>query len=303
MNFSDYELDLSLFVIFQNLMKVRNVTETAKHLDLSQPAVSRKLAKLRGHFNDPLFVKTGRGLAPTPFAIEIEPFVKELVTIYQTQIHLHEKYEPSRSERRFRIASSEIGHSLLLPPLLKACSTAAPNIRLDAVRPRTNTLVENLESGEVDVAFGAYPKLYSGIYEKTLASESYVCAVRKGHPDFDGEVTIEHLMNADHIIISTKGLGHIHRQIEKQFLEICPKNRIKLVCDSFFTAALLVEQTDCIATLPSRLAGIFGQGRQLQYLKPPIVVPSFEIKLYWHERFHKAPANQWLRNTITDIMN
>ncbi|MEM6683648.1 MAG: LysR substrate-binding domain-containing protein [Pseudomonadota bacterium] len=303
MKFADYELDLSLLVIFQTLMKFRNVTQTAKHLDLSQPAVSRKLAKLREHFNDNLFVKTGRGLVPTPYATDIEPFVNRLVRIYQTQIYHHEKFVPELSERSFAIASSEVGHSILLPGLMRACAAAAPRIRLHAVRPSTNTLMQQLENGEVDVALGGYPKLYAGIYEKTLATESYLCAVRSDHPDLGGQISFADFTSADHVIISTKGLGHVHRQIEKQIYEVCPKERIRLVSDSFFSAALLVEQTDCIAILPARLATFLGKRLRLRFVEPPVNIANFDIKLYWHERFHQAPANQWLRRMIGGVIH
>lgn len=302
MNFSEYEIDISLFLIFQHLIQYRNVTKTAKQLDLSQPAVSRKLAKLRAHFNDPLFVRTGQGLAPTPFAIEIAPSIQQLMLIYQSEIHHHEEFDPSKSERKFSIASTEIGHNLLIPRLLKECSKIAPAIRFDAVRPSTNSMVEKLEIGEIDLALGSYPNLYSGIYEKTLAPESYVCAVRKGHPDIKGTISIEQFEAAEHIIVSTKGVGHIHRQIEKLLFDRCSNDRIRVVSENFITAALLAEETNCIATLPSRLADMFGDRLRLQYIEPPIEVPSFDIKLYWHERFHLAPANQWLREVVTRVI-
>ena len=302
MNFSDYDLEISTLVIFQQLLKLKSVSQTARHLDLSQPAVSRKLAKLRDHFKDPLFVRTGRGLLPTPLAIELDPFIEEVLNIFQTRFHSYDKFDPEISERKFTIASSEIGHKLLLPLLFKACNEQAPNISLRSTRPATSNLVSDLENGDVDVTLGAYPKLYSGIYEKTLATESYVCGVRKNHSVIDGRITVEQFMASDHIIVSTKGLGHIHRQIEKHLLDYCPKERVKVISDNFVTAALLAEETDCIAMLPARVGEIFGGRLNLQFLDPPINVPDFEIKLYWHERFHQAPANRWLRNLISNVI-
>lgn len=302
MKFADYELELGVFIVFQNLMKFRSVSQTAKHLDLSQPAVSRKLSKLRDHFQDQLFVRTGRGLAPTPFAIELEPHANEIVAVYQKQFQNIDQFEASSATRKFTIASSEVGQKLLLPPLFEKCSKIAPNVSITTTRPNNETLIADLESGDVDIALGAYPKLYSGIFEKTLATETYTCAVRVDHPEISGEMSVDQFMKADHVVVSTKGLGHIHRQIEKFLIETCPKDRVKVVCDNFSTAALLAEQTDCIATLPSRLAHTFGGRLKLQFLPPPVRVPDFEIKLYWHERFHQASANKWLRDMISSVI-
>lgn len=301
-SFSDYDIDLGQFRIFQTLFRLRSVTDTAHALDLSQPAVSRKLAKLRDHFEDQLFVRTGKGLVPTPLAIELEPRIGELMSIFQMQMHHHREFDPATSKRKFVIASSEVGHKLILPGLIETFSGIAPNIRIVAARPASDTLMNELEEGAVDVAVGAYPKLYSGIYEKTLSTESYVCIARKEHPDISGEMTAQSFLNAGHVIVSTKGMGHIHRQIEARLIELCPRENIKVIADSFVTAALLVESTDYIAALPNRLVNMLRDRIAIQVLQPPIDLPNFDIKIYWHERFQNAPANQWLRQTISRII-
>jgi DNA-binding transcriptional LysR family regulator len=160
-------------------------------------------------------------------------------------------------------------------------------------------LISELEAGKTDVAIGAFPKLYSGVYERTLFKEHYVCLVRVDHPSLGkGKISLNEFQRAQHIIVTVRGLGHIHEQIEQQLLENCTASGVSIVVHNFLLAARLVQESDCIATVPSRVATAMGRAGNLRSLKPPFKIPSFEVKQYWHERFHQDPANQWIRRTL-----
>lgn len=298
---NDIDLDFKLLVVFQALMKVRKVGEAGEQLDISQPTISRSLSRLRTHFGDPLFVRTQRGMEPTPCALEVAPYIDEILSLYHSRLSQKQQFDPALSKRTFRIAASEIGHLLLLPKLVNNLSTQAPMLNLKAIPLGLHSLIEELETGQADVAFGAYPKLFAGVYERTLAQESYVCVTKSNHPTIKQKLTLDDFRNAEHVIVSAQGMGHIHEQIEKQLLDICPPENVRVVTHHFLTTILLVEQTNLIATLPSRAAKILSQRLDIQILEPPIDIPSFDIKTYWHERFHHDAANQWLRNLISSI--
>ena len=298
---NDIDLDFKLLVVFQALMKARKVSDAAEQLDISQPTISRSLSRLRIHFGDPLFVRTHHGMDPTPCALEVAPYIDEMLNLYHSRLSQQQAFEPSLSKRTFRIAASEIGHLLLLPRLVNTLASQAPMINLKATPLGLHSLIEELETGQVDIAFGAYPKLYAGVYERTLAQESYVCVTKSNHPTIQDSLTLDEFRKAEHVIVSAHGMGHIHEQIEKQLLDICPAENVRVVSHHFLSTILLVEQTNLIATLPSRAAQVLSQRLDIQTLKPPIDIPSFSIKTYWHERFHQDAANQWLRNMISGL--
>lgn len=292
-------LDFSLLQVFQALMRERQVTRVASVLGLSQPSISRSLARLRTHFDDPLFVRTQRAMEPTPCALEVAPVVDELLNLYHAQLTRRHSFDPAVSRRTFRIAASEVGHMMLLPRIVPLLETAAPQITLEALPLGLGSLISQLESGEADIAFGAYPKLYAGIHERPLYAEQYACLVREDHPTIGRKLTKADYERAQHIIVSAQGLGHVHEQIEKQLLELCPPEQVRVVTHNFLVAALLVERSNFIATVPIGVAESLGSGHRVRIVEPAINLPSFKVKLYWHERFHRDPANEWLRHSIS----
>lgn len=296
-NLSTVDLDFKLLLVFQVLIKTRKVSDTAEQLGVSQPTVSRSLARLREHFSDPLFVRAHYRMEPTPCAIDIAPVVDEMLNIYYSRLSQQYEFDPKLSSRTFSIAASEIGHLLLLPKLVNAMKSA-PNLTLKAIPLGLHSLIEELETGVSDIAFGAYPKLYAGVYERTVAQETYVCVVRGDHPRIKDKLSLDEYQRANHVIVSAKGLGHIHEQIEKQLFDTCSPEQVLVVSHHFLTTLLLVEQTDLVVTLPLRAVAALEQRLNIKTFQPPIEIPSFDIKIYWHERFHREPANQWLRNLV-----
>jgi DNA-binding transcriptional LysR family regulator len=294
-------LDFKAIIIFNELMRRRKVSDVADELNTSQPSVSRYLARLREHFDDQLFVKTQHAMEPTPRAIAIAPYMEQMLDLYFSQLSQKSKFDPVNESRTFRIAASEVGHVLLFPSLIELLAKQGPHIKLTAVPLGLHSLIRELETGEADIAIGAFPELYAGVYERTLFTETYTCVARRDHPDFKGEITLEQFRNAKHIVVSASGLGHIHGRIEKKLYEICPEENVTVVSHSFLASALLAERTNLIVTLPSRVLNALGRQCNLQTLTPPVELPPFEVKQYWHERFNHEPANKWIRRTIAGL--
>jgi DNA-binding transcriptional LysR family regulator len=293
------ELDFKMLSVFQALIEQRQVSAAADQLGVGQSNVSRSLAKLRSHFGDPLFVRTQRGMEPTPRATQISKSVDDMLRIYQNTLSGSAEFDPASSHRVFHIAGSEVGHVIGISRLGEKIFKAAPHVRLHAVPLGINTLAKELES-DTDIAFGPYPKLYAGIHERTVYSEHYVCMVRRGHPDIAADMSMEDFRSAQHIVVSGRRWGHFHEQIESQILEAIPEGNIRIVTHNFLTAALLAESSDFIVTVPSGAAQALSNRSSFQVLKLPFELPAFDVKLYWHERFHQDPAHIWLRNLIYD---
>jgi DNA-binding transcriptional LysR family regulator len=293
------ELDFKMLSVFQALIEQRQVSAAADQLGVGQSNVSRSLAKLRSHFGDPLFVRTQRGMEPTPRATQISRSVDDMLRIYQNTLSGSAEFDPSNSHRVFHIAGSEVGHVLGISRLGEKIFEMAPHVQLHAVPLGINTLAKELEN-ETDIAFGPYPKLYAGIHERTLYAEHYVCMVRRDHPHITADMSMEDFRSAQHIVVSGRRWGHFHEQIESQILEAIPEGNIRIVTHNFLTAALLAESSDFIVTVPSGAAQALSNRSSFQVLKLPFELPAFDVKLYWHERFHQDPAHIWLRNLIYD---
>ena len=295
------DLDLRDLVVFSMLMQHHSVTKVAAALNLPQPTVSRCVARLRKQFRDVLFVRTRSGMEPTSIALAAAPAVDDIVHVYATQLSDPGKFDPKVSRREFALAASDVGHLLVLPRLFSEMASEAPRVKFTAVPLSQRPLIEELQSGEVDLAVGGFPNLFAGVLEQTLYQEEYVCLVRKDHPTIKRQMTLAQFRDCEHVIVSTRTLGHIHQDIEKRLLEICAPERVRIISHSFVVSALIVERTDLVLTVPSAVAELLAQRASFRILSPPVPLPGFEVKQYWHERFHSDSGNQWLRHTIASL--
>jgi DNA-binding transcriptional LysR family regulator len=291
-------LDLDQLLAFDAVLTHRSVSAAARRLGLPQPTVSRWLGQLRVFFDDPLFVRTRRGMEPTPVAVAASAAVQEIVRLYRSQLLHGGRFDPASSTRNFAIAASDFGHLLVLPALERQTADA-PTVRFTAFPLDRRPLIEALESGEVDVAVGGFPALYAGVREQRLFREHYVCLMRKGHPLCrNGTINRTAFERARHIVVSARALGHVHQEVEKRLLDTVPPERVRIVSQSFLLSALFVEQTDLILTVPSGVARLLAARNSVEAVAPPLKLPEFDVKQYWHERFHNDPGNKWLRQTI-----
>ena len=237
-------------------------------------------------------------MSPTPRAREIAPAVDAMLDLYYSQLSQRRDFSPRSSRRTFRIAASEIGHALLFPKLIDVITDMESQIRLRAMPLGLHSLATELETGDTDIAVGAFPKLHAGIHERPLFDEHYVCVVRSDHPSIGTRMGKKEYENAEHIVVSARGLGHVHERIEKELFERFPPERLRVISHNFLVAALLIEKSDYVATVPSRLLSVLGAQHRLRVLPVPIKLPTFKAKMYWHERYHREPSNQWMRQTI-----
>jgi DNA-binding transcriptional LysR family regulator len=294
-------LDFQSLLVFQALMQNRQVTKAAASLDISQPTFSRRLSKMRERFDDPLFVRTQHSMEPTPYALTIAEAVSEIVHLYHTSLSGVSHFDPETSQWNFKIAASEIGHCILFPPLLNYIKTAAPSVKLTAINLGIKSLIDVLEHGNVDLAFGSFPKLYAGIYEQTIYVDEYVCLVWATNNKYGNKISAEEYAQAQHIVVSAEGLDHAHNEVEREIRNALVTDNVRVVAQSFVVGIALAQNSDLVITLPARSAEVFGMQNNFRALKLPFSLPPFKVRQYWHERFHKDPANRWLRNHVADI--
>ncbi len=293
-------IDLKLLAIISELHHTRSVSQTAENLAISQSAVSMSLAKLRKHFNDPLFVRTSMGMEPTPHAAELIQLLKRAEDLLEMALGHHVVFDPAQSNRIFRLHSTDIAQVTLIPKLMHRLKEAAPSVRVDLGRI-TESTPRLLESGAVDLAVGFILPMGAGFCHQSLFKEKFVCAVRYNHPRIGNTVSLEQFQGEMHLAITTSGTGHgiVERTLESKGI----KREVGLTVPSFLGIASILAATDYLATLPAQLAEHLASPGNIKALRLPFQLPSYVIMQHWHERYTHDPAVRWLRNLMAELFS
>ena len=301
---TDWNVDLRLrdLRVLSIALRERNLTRTAESLGTTQPSISKILARLRAHFGDPLFTRSGNEMHPTPKALEIEGSLRTLLASADVLSIATPTFDPATLTRAFKLLVSEVGMIVFLPALMRRVAQEGPSLSVDAVPLDARPYETKLESGEADLALGAFPKPALGLRRQRLYSTTYLSLARIGHPDQGALRTRAGFLSARHIMVTASNTGHAaHRNAQQSLdVEISPSN-VMLRLPSFTAAAVVASQTDGIATLPMKLARILAEQLGLVAFKPPVTFPSIEIAQYWHERFHRDAGHKWLRAISFDL--
>ena len=293
------DLDLNLLRVFDAIATEGSVTVAGERIGLSQPAMSNALGRLRTDFGDPLFVRTPRGMRPTPFAQQLAQPVREALRLIQTALQQHAGFEPGSSDNTFRFWMSDIGEMVFLPGLLERVKQDAPGVKIEVVRIPIKDVHAALEAGELDLAVGFLPGLITGVRQLPLFREHYVCMLRADHPVIGATISARQFREAAHVLVSYVGTGH--QVIEETFVGAGLNARIAVRVPHFLVVPMILARTDLIVTVPSRVAAVFAQRGEFKVLPLPLRMPSFEVQLHWHQRFHQDPANRWLRQLMTEL--
>jgi DNA-binding transcriptional LysR family regulator len=297
MNIAD--IDLNLMRAFDAIATEGSVTVAGERIGLSQPAMSNALARLRQLFDDPLFGRTPRGMRPTPFAQQLAQPVREALRLIQGALQQHAGFDPASSDNTFRLSMSDIGEMVFLPGLLERVKRDAPGVKIEVERISIKDTLAELEAGELDLAVGFLPGLTTGMRQQPLFREHYVCMLRADHPVIGAKISAKQFRLAAHVLVSYAGTGH--QVIEETFVKEGLNGRIAARVPDFLVVPMILARTELIVTLPSRVAVVFAQLGKFKVLELPIDMPSFEVRLHWHQRFHQDPANRWLREVMAEL--
>jgi DNA-binding transcriptional LysR family regulator len=298
-NMNMMDLDLNLLRAFDAIATEGSVTVAGERIGLSQPAMSNALARLRQLFDDPLFVRTPRGMRPTPFAQQLAQPVREALRLIQGALQQHAGFDPRSSGNTFRFHMSDIGEMVFLPGLLERVKRDAPGVKIEVMRIPVKDVHTALESGELDLAVGFLPGLITGMRQQSLFREHYVCMLRADHPLIGAKISARQFRDAAHVLVSYAGTGH--QVIEETFVAEGLSGQIAVRVPHFLVVPMILARTDLIVTVPSRVAAVFARGGNFKVLPLPLRMPSFEVRLHWHQRFHQDPANRWLRLLMAEL--
>ncbi|MFG6196308.1 LysR family transcriptional regulator [Nonomuraea sp. JJY05] len=289
--------DLNLLVTLDVLLEEGSVTRAGERLALSPSAMSRALARLRRATGDPLLVRAGRGLVPTPRALELRDRVRGLVQEAEEVLRPADQLDLATLERTFAFRGSDGFVERFGPELVARVGRAAPGVRLRFLQ-KTKKDVAPLREGMVDLETGVIEHaLAPDVLSKPLFTDRFIGVVRSEHPLSTGKVTTARYASARHVHVSRRGLTE---GLVDEALRPTGRHRdVVTVVDGFNAALALAKASDLVATVPDRHTVDLRQG--MCFFELPFRAPEVTVSLLWHVRLDADPAHRWLRNCVLDV--
>jgi len=288
--------DFNLLITLDVLLSEGNVSRAAKRLNLSPSAMSRALARLRETMGDPLLVRAGRGLVPTPRALELRARVSQLVQDAQSALRPAEISDLRQLQRTFTLRTSEGFAENFGPDLIARSSIEAPGVRLRFVQ-KTDKDSAPLREGTIDLETGVIANTTGPeLRTQSLFRDRFVGVVRSGHSLCSGELSLARYATGRHIGIARQGLEM--GPIDEAMSALGMERTIATIVGGFSTAVALARSSDLIASVPERHTGNLRAG--MHTFKLPFTTPEFTVSLLWHPRLQADPAHRWLRGIVVE---
>lgn len=291
-------VDLNVLWVFEAIDSTRSLADAATRLGLTQPGLSRALARLRSEFDDPLFVKAKGELVLTPRGATVAAAIHDVLARLETALSEGREFEPATAAWNFAL-SAVSGFSAVLVALQARLKRDAPEMSLEVV-PALAGRFDSLEGGTLDFSIGARPAPGRGLLGRTLLRDDLVCLLRSSHPALDpGDLRLEDFVAFEHVDVApyAESGGQLDELLAKQNL----KRTVRVRLHDLAAAAELVAGSDMIALVPSQTAARLAQVYPLSSAPSPLDLCSFELFLAWHERMQKDPAHAWLRQLIAEV--
>lgn len=287
-------IDLNLLVTLDALLAEHNVTRAAHRLHLSQPSVSVQLGKLRDLLGDPLLLPGPRGMRPTARAEQLREPLRLALQSVAAALSANQPFDPASARHTWRLAATDYAESTIVLPALARLRDAAPATRLAIVNMVPAHIARQAEQGIIDLAFHTGESAPEGLRHRILFSERYVLAGRADHPRLRRRPTLAQFCRLEHVIVSPDG-GGFHGPTDDMLARHALSRRVVLSVPHFLFLVAVLASTDLVAMLPERLARAHPA---LAFVAPPIEVAGYDMAMLWHERVHRDPAHQWLREQV-----
>ncbi|MDE3270664.1 LysR family transcriptional regulator [Pseudoalteromonas sp. G4] len=303
------KVDLNLLVYLDTLLRECNVTRAANQLNITQPAMSNGLKRLRTLLNDPILVRTSDGMVPTERAKELQPVVRGVLLTLEETLQPNRDFEPATSNRVFRIMASDYAASTLAPMLLSRLQTYAPDTTLDIVTPSDVTF-HDVENGKVDMAINRFDNLPQSFHQKRIWKDSFSCVVNANNPVLEN-YSLDAYLKARHIWVSKTGFGvgvgmdpaDVQKLgwVDEALAHFGKHRNIASFTRNYHVAIHLAKAENLIATLPTKVAQIYKNDNELKIIEPPFPIPPFELDMIWSPLLHRDASHIWLRQQIADV--
>jgi DNA-binding transcriptional LysR family regulator len=288
-------VDLNLLRLLLAVYDSGSVTAAAAKLGLSQPTASAALSRLRRSFGDPLFLRRAGAMTATPRALNIIAKTREVIDLIDSEILRSPEFDPVNATDELVFCLSAIGETVFLPKLFRHLKTNAPKTRIRSLSLPPDRLEEALLSGEVDLILGYYPDIKdNAVYQQRLFSHDLACMVRAGHKIRGPRITLEEFVEAEHVFV--RDGGRSQEMFESELAARRIERKIVLRTSHYMSIHSIIADSDLVVVLPRPVANALSGEKDVRILLPPVEIPKYDLKMYWHQRFHQDPKITWLRS-------
>ena len=286
--------DLNLLVVFEAVFAERGVSRAARRLNLSQPAVSHALSRLRDALGDQLFVRHGNVLTPTARAHALIQPVREALRTIDVAVAQGPTFDPTTSSRRFTVGLRPSGEAPAFASFVVQVLAEAPGVCVFSRYLARRTISQALAEGDLDMALDIEGAASASVLAIPLQAEGLIVAARAGHPQIQGDISLEDYLSLEHIFVSPRPSG---TGLEDAVLDKLGRVRkIKVRCQNLLTAMQIVASSDMIMTLPPSQVEMFSGRFGVQIVPLPLTVRGHAMHLYYHRSTEDDPAAAWLRS-------
>jgi DNA-binding transcriptional LysR family regulator len=300
-------LDLNLLRVFNEVMAERNLTRAARNLNMTQPAVSNALTRLRDALGDRLVVRSGYGVEPTPRALALWPAVGDALRQLEASLAPGE-FDPAQATHMFVLAMADATAAELMPGLVEIIEKQAPGVSMRTLPLATRDPRRLLDEGVLDLAVGYFPAVLAdlaaqaqggsrpGFDHQRLYEGEYVCVMRDGHPLARGPLTLGRYCDAHHLLVSFS--GRPFGFVDEALASLGQKRRIVLTVNQFYTAGRVVATSDLLTVLPRHFVRVTGMAQDLVVRELPFAMPVVHVDALWHRRQGQRADHAWLRQAV-----
>ena len=294
-------VDLNLYVVFDAIYSEGSITRAASKLNLTQPAVSHALSRLREVYQDALFVRRGNRMVPTPQARSMVQSVREALLQLQTTLTSPQAFDPASTQKQVSLSMRGVAESLLLSELVVHLERLAPLMQLSSVRVQRREMESELAGGRLDFAFDVLLPVGPSIRHRALMDDRFVVVSRKRHPVLKGGLNMEKYLSLRHVLVSSRRSGPTVEDFELSRLGY--HRNIGMRCQNYFVAWKTIAGSDILLTVPEQYALKNQHYYNLKRWPMPEPLPPLTSYMYWHETVEDDPANKWMREQITQVVN
>jgi DNA-binding transcriptional LysR family regulator len=292
-------IDLNLLSVFQEVYRERQISAAARRLGLTQSAVSNALARLRRTFGDELFVRTAHGMQPTPLAQQMAEPIGAAMAQVALALSQRSRFDPATSTRRFTLAMTDVGEVYFMPVLVERCRALAPGVEIASLRANALSLKEDMETGRVDLAIGAFEDVSEALFQRQLFRQRFVSMFRSSHPLARGTVDLARFVASTHLIVDAAQSPYDRINVLLEKAGVAAQARFRV--PHFTAVPYIVAASDLVVTVPQKLAESAASPFGLKWIEPPLQLPTLQTNVFWHRRFNHDPGIQWLRGLIVDV--
>lgn len=283
------------------LVEMGSATQAAQRLGMSQPAVSHMLQRLRRTFGDPLLVRVGLRMVPTPRAHELVGQARELLANASQLLAPTPPFDPGTYEGRWSLSMPEYVDCRMTAGLVELLQARAPSSSLIVYPPNPAEADRMLEVGELDLRLGWVDRSNPTMRSRPLYAESFSCLYRRGHPSVRGGLSLERYIAADHVRVQVSRPSTASRAIDAAVQRMGLDLRVALTVPSLLSLGQAVAASNLVATVPSGMARTLAGLHELELAALPLKIPQLTVAMYWHERVQTDRRHRWLRALVAEV--